>query len=67
MNEYLHDGWWVVTRWFRPTWWRYMLRGCRGWTNFWCRVRGHPAGPIYYRADGDEPDWRCRNCRENIG
>ena len=66
---------WLITRWFYPSWWKYLLsppRCC--WTNnkitwriFWCRVGGHKAGYVWYNAGGDEPDMDCKNCREDLG
>jgi hypothetical protein len=58
---------WPIYRWFMPHWWSYLLTGCKGWTNFWCRVHGHPAGVWWYTASGFEPDMHCRNCEENLG
>lgn len=60
---------WKVTRWFTPDWWRYLLTGCKGWTNFWCRVRGHPAGVWWYTSNPEamEPDMHCKNCEEDLG
>lgn len=53
--------------WFRYGWWSYLLRGCKGWRHFLCRVRDHPRGPIFFRQSGGEPDWRCRDCGEYLG
>ena len=30
----------------------------------WCRLRGHPAGQVFYNPGGTEPDESCRNCGE---
>lgn len=54
-------------RWFTPSWWRYLFAGCKGWTNFRCRARGHPHGVWWHNAGGDEPDMRCKNCDEDLG
>lgn len=53
--------------WFTISWWKYLLTDCTGWTNFWCRVRGHPYGVGWYNAGGLEPDMQCRNCGEDLG
>jgi hypothetical protein len=58
---------WLIWRWISPRWWHYLFEDCTGWRNFWCRVRGHPRGPLYYNVGGSEPDWRCRDCNEFIG
>ena len=59
----------TILHWFRLWWWRFLLEDCAGWRNFWCRVRGHPAGPIFFQTSvlADEPNWYCRNCGEYIG
>jgi hypothetical protein len=38
-----------------------------GWVKLICRMRGHPCGPVFYNAGGDEPDGSCRNCGDDIG
>lgn len=59
--------WWVVYRWLLPSWWRYLLDGCTGRVNFWCRVRGHPYPVRWFTLTKSEPDMRCRNCSEDLG
>lgn len=59
---------WLIWRWFTPRWWRYTLDGCKGWENWWCRVRNHPAGVKWFAyGEATEPDMRCRNCGEDLG
>jgi hypothetical protein len=62
--------------WLTRSWWRYLLnnpdyRGrkhpVRSWNHFWCRVRGHRCGPVWYNAGGIEPDMHCRNCGDDLG
>jgi hypothetical protein len=53
-------------RWFMWSWWQYLLTDCSGWTNFICRVRGHPCG-IWWYSGGDDPDTRCKNCGDDLG
>lgn len=53
--------------WLRLAWWRYLLAGCRGWRHFCCRVLCHPGGPVFHRSYGDEPDWHCRTCGDDLG
>lgn len=48
-------------------WFFYQFKGCEGVRHFWCRLRLHPKGPIYYNPGGLEPDWRCRDCGEYLG
>jgi hypothetical protein len=31
-----------------------------------CRYNGHPAGPIWYNPSGDEPDYTCRCCGDDL-
>ena len=37
------------------------------WCAFWCRIGGHKCGTIYYNPGGYEPDYRCKNCSDDIG
>lgn len=34
------------------------------WTQVWCRMKGHPSGPVFYNVGGAEPDWKCQDCGE---
>jgi hypothetical protein len=61
------NGYYRLTRWARPSWWKLMLERPRPgtesyWTVVFCRMRGH-AGHIYY-SSGLEPDDRCSRCLE---
>lgn len=58
---------WTITRWFRYSWWSYLLQDCKGWTHFWCRVSQHKCGVWWYNSHGLEPDMRCQNCNEDLG
>jgi hypothetical protein len=29
---------------------------------FWCRIKGHPNGMVYYNPNGWEPDNHCKDC-----
>jgi hypothetical protein len=53
--------------WFSRGWWAYLLGGCTGWRHFWCRVKGHPNGVRWFNVGGLEPDYRCRDCGEDLG
>lgn len=53
--------------WLQLWWWKYLLHNCKGWTNFWCRAKGHPSGVWWYNVNGLEPDMRCKDCGENLG
>ena len=57
----------VVMRWFTIGWWKYLLEAPVSWTAFWCRVHGHPGGPVWYNGMGTEPDMTCRDCGDNLG
>jgi hypothetical protein len=60
--------------WFTFVWWRYLFTGIshRGekkrysWTAFWCRLRGHPDGPVWFNCGGLEPDMSCHNCGDEL-
>lgn len=54
-----------VLKWIDVCWWRHLFES-RDLRNFWCRVRGHPSGPVFYRPHGDEPDYHCNDCGEEI-
>ena len=60
----------LPNRWFTKEWYQYLFaeRAYRTslWTAFWCRLKGHPDGPIYYNPSGLEPDDRCINCGDHI-
>jgi hypothetical protein len=58
---------WLIRRWFTRRWWQSLLRGCRDWQHFRCRVRGHPHGVVWYTLSRDEPDMRCVDCGEDLG
>lgn len=63
--------------WMTWDWWDYCLTGratkwCKRrrptWRAFWCRWRGHPAGPVWFAdATALEPDMRCQNCGDVLG
>jgi hypothetical protein len=55
-------------------WWKYIFEkspyrynDVPRWTVWWCRMRGHPAGPVWYNPRGLEPDMTCKNCGDDIG
>ncbi len=64
--------------WFTRDWWKYLFApvpanryGFFGrlrdhWTSFWCRLRGHPYGVVWY-SSGYEPDMHCKNCGDDLG
>ena len=61
-----------ITRWVRWSWWRYVLSAPQKRNPTprrfvaWCRLRGHPNGYIYFNPGGMEPDYRCKDCLEDI-
>lgn len=57
---------WKITRWFTAYWWKYLLEKPCNRTKFWCRIKGHPDGPIWYNINGTEPDMRCQNCKDEL-
>jgi hypothetical protein len=70
------NSWWgwlwaELLTWFRPSWWKYLLEPPRGGlgrlATIRCRAMGHPCGPVWYNCSGLEPDWRCRDCGDNLG
>ena len=49
----------------RPLGWKYNNHTLDYFSRVWCRLRGHPAGQVYY-SNGLEPDTRCRDCGDDI-
>jgi hypothetical protein len=41
-----------------------------GWTSKWdrflCRLQHHPDGMIFYNPGGEEPDYRCKRCGDEL-
>lgn len=68
---------WKFTRWFTVSWWGHIFAPIKvsryhdEWfpriRTVWCRIRGHPAGIVFYNPGGLEPDYRCKNCGEDLG
>jgi hypothetical protein len=60
-----------VSGWFQLWWWRYLseprARGNSWPCVLWCRMRGHPAGEVFYNSGGFEPDHHCKTCGDNLG
>lgn len=61
-----------IIKWFYIGWWKYLLRkgDNPNFTNrinrFFCRVKNHPCGIIFYNVSGSEPDYRCKNCGDEL-
>lgn len=58
--------------WFHREWYAYLFAPLTwrndGWLRtVWCRLRGHPSGPIFYNVGGTEPDPHCKDCGDAIG
>ena len=53
-------------RWFSIWWWRYLFEDNTGIRNILCRAKGHK-GYIWFNPHGTEPDYRCHNCKEDLG
>lgn len=58
--------WYHFIKWVDPWWWKYLFEKPFDITKFWCRIRGHPMGPIYYNPGGWEPDNHCKNCGDEL-
>jgi hypothetical protein len=66
---------WWITCWLTKSWYEYLFapkdRYCYSDVPYievlWCRLRGHPAGEIYYNPGGYEPNHHCRTCGDEIG
>jgi hypothetical protein len=61
-------GW----HWFDRSWYQYLFAKfddpgwCPWYEHLWCRMNGHPAGQIYFNPGGYEPDYRCKECGDEI-
>ena len=53
-------------KWFTIYWYKYLFTDCTGFHNFICRIRGHPNGIWYYNPTGNEPDYHCVDCDEDL-
>jgi len=56
---------------FDKYWWRYIFssRSTKDVSWFivvWCRLRNHPKGFVWYRSYGDEPDYHCKICGDEL-
>lgn len=66
--------WCWVFCWLQPSWYAYVFAP-RAFCNddewlprvWWCRMRGHPYGVVWYNPGGMEPDMRCKNCGDDLG
>jgi len=57
----------AILKWASPWWWHYLLKDCKGFKNFWCRIKGHPNGVVFYDTSALEPDMHCCDCGEYLG
>jgi hypothetical protein len=62
-------GWWRVTDRVNTFLYdlAYALDSPADWTNFKCRLRGHPRGEVFYNPGGYEPNHDCVDCGEDLG
>jgi len=56
----------MISRWFTKDWWEYLLEKPLTHTKFLCRMKGHPAGIIFFNLGGLEPNDRCKNCGDRL-
>ena len=54
-------------RWFTVSWWKYLLAKPLSFRAFICRIKGHPAGIVFYNLNGQGPDYHCKNCGDDLG
>jgi len=52
--------------WFNKDWWGYLLQKPCDIRKVICRIKGHPAGVIWFNVGGTEPDMRCKNCKDEL-
>lgn len=56
----------VLSTWFTKDWWGYLLEKPLNLTKFFCRIKGHRCGPVWYNVGGLEPDMHCSNCYDDL-
>lgn len=53
-------------KWFTLSWYQYLLTST-SLRNLWCRIKGHPNGPVFYTdCLHFEPNACCKDCDEEI-
>lgn len=55
-----------VKHWLRIAWWKFLLARPFSFRAFFCRMRGHPYGVVWFNPSGFEPDMTCRNCGDDL-
>ena len=64
--KWMYDSGYLFTLyWFNRSFWKYLLEKPNNWLKFWCRVKGHPDGPIWHNH-GSEPNMKCFNCKDEL-
>jgi hypothetical protein len=59
-------------RWFHLEWYKYLFTNLPNDTIIekgrviLCRMKGHPAGPVWFTSTGTEPDMTCNNCGDDL-
>lgn len=61
-------------KWFRFDWYKYLFSNLSEFDDgyfhklqvIYCRMKGHPAGPVWYNPSGWEPDMTCKNCGDQL-
>lgn len=54
-----------ITKLVSVSWYKYLFEKPFTFKKLWCRIRRHPAGPVYY-SNGMEPDYSCKNCKDEL-
>jgi hypothetical protein len=71
MIDGIVNVYYVVRQWFSKSWWNYLFdmksSDVSWFTVILCRIKGHPAGTVFYNTNGLEPDMHCKNCGDNLG
>lgn len=62
-----------ILKWINPQWYSYLFSDLK-WADgrfhklqiIWCRIKGHPNGPVWYNYSGLEPDTSCKDCGDEL-
>lgn len=61
-----------MSKWLTKQWYSYLFT-FNGYCPFSekitaiiCRIKGHPASPIWYNYSGFEPNTQCKNCGDEL-
>jgi len=54
-------------KWLSLWWYQYLFEKPFTIRKIFCRIKGHPNGPVWYNPEGLEPNMCCRDCSDYLG